>query len=95
MERPGQGRRRSPDGDGGDHGPDRGVLAALFNFGSYGLAIFALSLGTMAHVSALRETSVIIAALIGAVVLKEPFGRSRIAAAALVATGVATIHLAG
>ena len=72
-----------------------GGLAALFNFGSYGLAIFALSLGSMAHVSALRETSVIIAALIGAVVLKEPFGRSRIAAAALVAAGVATIHLAG
>ena len=72
-----------------------GGLAALFNFGSYGLAIFALSLGAMAHVSALRETSVIIAALIGAVVLKEPFGRSRIAAAALVATGVATMHLAG
>ena len=40
-----------------------GGLAALFNFGSYGLAIFALSLGAMAHVSALRETSVIIAAL--------------------------------
>ena len=73
----------------------QGGLAALFNCGSYGLAIFALSLGSMAHVSALRETSVIIAALIGAVVLKEPFGRSRIAAAALVATGVATMHLAG
>ena len=70
-------------------------LAALFNFGSYGLAIFALSLGAMAHVSALRETSVIIAALIGTVVLKEPFGRTRIAAAVLVAAGVATIHLAG
>ena len=70
-------------------------LAALFNFGSYGLAIFALSLGAMAHVSALRETSVIIAALIGAVVLKEPFGRARLAAAALVGCGVATIHLAG
>ena len=70
-------------------------LAALFNFGSYGLAIFALSLGAMAHVSALRETSVIIAALIGTVVLKEPFGRTRIVAACLVAAGVATIHLAG
>ena len=70
-------------------------LAAIFNFGSYGLAIFALSLGTMAHVSALRETSVIIAAFIGTVVLKEPFGRVRIAAAILVAAGVATIHVAG
>ena len=70
-------------------------LAALFNFGSYGLAIFALSLGAMAHVSALRETSVIIAAVIGTVVLKEPFGRARIAAATLVAAGVVTIHLTG
>ena len=70
-------------------------LAALFNFGSYGLAIFALSLGAMAYVSALRETSVIIAALIGTVFLKEPFGRTRIAAAFLVAAGVVTIHLTG
>ena len=70
-------------------------LAAAFNFGSYGLAIFALSLGPMAHVSALRETSVIIAALIGTLVLEESFGRTRIAAAILVAAGVAAIHLAG
>ena len=70
-------------------------LAALFNFSSYGLAIFALSLGAMAHVSALRETSVVIAALIGTLVLGEPFGRTRMAAALLVAAGVATIHLTG
>lgn len=68
---------------------------SLFNFGSYGLAIFALSLGAMAHVSALRETSVVIAALIGTLVLKEPFGRIRIAAALLVAAGVTTIQLIG
>ena len=49
----------------------------------------------MAHVSALRETSVVIAALIGALVLKEPFGRTRIAAALLVAAGVTTIHMTG
>ena len=49
----------------------------------------------MAHVSALRETSVILAALIGTLLLHEPFGPRRIVAAALVAAGNALLHLAG
>ena len=64
------------------------VLAGCLNFGSYGLAIWALSLGTMAHVSALRETSVIIAALIGAIILGESFGLRRIFSAIVVVIGV-------
>ena len=67
--------------------------AGVLNFSSYGLAIFALSLGAMAHVSALRETSVILAVLIGTRVLGEPFGPIRLAAACLVTVGVITIHL--
>ena len=69
------------------------VAAVLLNFGSYGIAIFALSLGAMAPVSALRETSVIIAALIGTLVLKEPFGPVRVAAACAVALGVVVMNL--
>ena len=69
------------------------VLAGCLNLGSYGLAIWALSLGAMAHVSALRETSVIIAALIGTRVLGEPFGWKRIMSAIVVVIGVATINL--
>jgi len=45
-------------------------------------------LGAMAHVSALRETSVLFAALIGAYVLGEPLGARRIAAAAVIVAGV-------
>jgi drug/metabolite transporter (DMT)-like permease len=67
--------------------------AVLLNFGSYGIAIFALSLGAMAPVSAIRETSVIFAALIGTLVLKEPFGRARIVAACTVAAGVVVMNL--
>ncbi len=67
------------------------VLGGFLNFGSYGLAIWALTLGAMAHVSALRETSVIIAALIGTRLLHEPLGGLRIAAATAVALGVALI----
>ena len=58
------------------------------------MAIWALSLGAMAHVSALRETSVIIAALIGTIVLGESFGRGRIISAVVVVIGVVTINLA-
>ena len=67
-----------------------GVLA----FCAYSLAIWALSLGAMVHVSALRETSVVIAALIGTRLLGEPYGRRRVMAAATVAGGVILLHLA-
>ena len=70
------------------------VLAGCLNLGSYGLAIWALSLGAMAHVSALRETSVIIAALIGTFVLGESFGRKRIFSTIVVVIGVVIINLA-
>ncbi len=68
-----------------------GVLSTL----AYGLVIYALSRGGMAHVSALRETSTLFAALIGAYVLKEAPGSAgrRIAAAGLVAAGVITLQL--
>lgn len=69
-------------------------IAGLLNFGSYGLAIWALSLGAMAPVSALRETSVIIGAWIGTRLLGEAFGPQRIAAAVIVATGVVLINVA-
>jgi drug/metabolite transporter (DMT)-like permease len=42
----------------------------------------------MAIVSSLRETSVIFAALIGTLLLGEPFGRQRVIAALLVALGI-------
>ena len=64
------------------------VLGGGLNLGSYGLSIWALNLAAMAHVSAMRETSVIIAALIGTQLLGESFGKRRILAAMIVATGV-------
>ncbi len=68
-----------------------GLVCAL----AYGLVIWALSLGAMVYVSALREASVVFAVLIGWILLGEPFGRHRIAAALLVALGIAIMHLAG
>lgn len=71
-----------------------GCTSGVLQFGAYSLVIWAMSLGAMASVSALRETSVIFAAFIGALVLKERVGPLRIAAALLVAAGIVTMRVA-
>ncbi len=65
-----------------------GVVAGL----SYGIALWTMTLGPLAHIVALRETSVVMAAIIGTVFLAEPFGRRRILAAALVALGAVLLN---
>jgi len=69
-------------------------LGGVLAIGAYGLVIWALSLGAMALVAALRETSVVIAAVIGTVFLGEPFGRRRIVAAFGVTAGIIVLRLA-
>ena len=73
----------------------RGLFGGIIAGIGYGIVIWAMDFAPMAHVSAMRETSVILAALIGTLVLHEPFGPRRIAAAGLVAAGNALLHLAG
>lgn len=60
---------------------------------AYGMVIWAMSIAPLAYVSALRETSVLLAAAIGTLLLGEPFGRRRILAAGLVVIGVAILQL--
>lgn len=68
-----------------------GILAKL----AYGLVLYAFVEGALASVTALRETSVLFAAIIGAVFLSEKFGWQRWMAAALIVTGVIILQLAG
>jgi drug/metabolite transporter (DMT)-like permease len=68
-----------------------GVIAAL----SYATIIWVMSVAALAPISALRETSVIIAALLGTTLLGESFGRARIVAAIVVCAGGALLSLAG
>ncbi len=72
-----------------------GVLGGLLALLAYGAALYALNQGAMAHVSALRETSVLFATVIGAVILKEGFGWRRMAAAALITTGIFVLQVMG
>jgi drug/metabolite transporter (DMT)-like permease len=62
-------------------------LGGLMCLGGYWLVIWALTIAPAATVAALRETSVVIAALLATFLLKEPFGAWRVAAAATVAAG--------
>lgn len=78
-------------GSSGWSAPVGGLLAA----GAYAIALWAYAHAPAASVAALRETSVVMAALIGALRLGEPFGHRRVLAAAVVVAGVAVLNLAG
>jgi drug/metabolite transporter (DMT)-like permease len=66
-----------------------GVIATL----GYGIAIWGLSVGAMAHVAALRETSVLFASLIGTLLLGEGFGRVRVVAAGMIVAGLTLMNM--
>jgi drug/metabolite transporter (DMT)-like permease len=72
-----------------------GVAAGFLSILSYGSAVYAFSLMETARVSALRETSVAFAALMGAVFLREGFGPRRIAAALALAAGLVAMQFGG
>jgi drug/metabolite transporter (DMT)-like permease len=70
-----------------------GVLGGIMAASAYGIVLWAYSRASLAPVSALRETSVVMAAAFGALRLGEPFGARRVAAAAVVVLGVALLNL--
>jgi len=60
-------------------------------FGAYALVLAALQRASAASVAAVRETSVVIATALAAVVLKEKVRPPRLAGAILVVAGVALL----
>lgn len=70
----------------------RSVLAGAASFGAYAIALWAMTRAPVAVVAALREVSVVFAALMGALFLKESFGWRRLAGAVGVAAGVAALR---
>jgi drug/metabolite transporter (DMT)-like permease len=71
----------------------RGLLGGACSLAAYGIVLFAMTRAPVAAVAALRETSVLFAALIGTLWLKEGFGAMRLAGAASVVLGVAALKL--
>jgi phosphonate utilization associated putative membrane protein len=69
------------------------LLGTAASLGSYGIALWAMTRAPVAAVAALRETSVLFAALIGARWLKEGFGAWRAAGTTLIVCGVMALRL--
>lgn len=70
-----------------------GLFGGVAYLLSYGLVLYAFSLVAVATVSALRETSVVIAAIIASLFFKEPFGLKRFLCAAVITMGIITIKM--
>ena len=77
--------------------PRRDLLTAgaggLIAFGGYGIIIWAMTVSPMGPVSALRETSVVFAAVIARMFLKERPSASKVAACIAVACGAGLLAL--
>lgn len=69
----------------------RTLVAGVGALGSYAMVVAALSLGAAAPVAAVRETSVVIAVALAALVLGERVGRGRQCGAVVVAAGTVLV----
>ena len=75
----------------------RWPLAALggsASIGAYGIALWAMTRAPVASVAALRETSVLFAAVLGTVLLKERFGVQRALGTGVIVAGVMALRFA-
>jgi drug/metabolite transporter (DMT)-like permease len=72
-----------------------GLLGAVLSFSAYALVLWAQTKAQLAPIAALRESSIIVGAAIGAIFFKERFGAPRIAAAGLLVVGIGLMLHAG
>lgn len=69
----------------------KAAAGGLISFGAYGVVVWALQLGAMGSISALRETSVVFAALLGRLFLGETLTPRRLVACGVIAVGAICI----
>lgn len=70
------------------------ALGGTASIGSYSIALWAMTKAPVASVAALRETSVLFAAVLGTWLLKEKFGLQRALGTLVVVLGVISLRLA-
>jgi phosphonate utilization associated putative membrane protein len=70
------------------------ALGGAASIGSYAIALWAMTRAPVASVAALRETSVLFAALLGTWLLKERFGLQRAIGTLVIVGGVMALRLA-
>jgi drug/metabolite transporter (DMT)-like permease len=72
-----------------------GLVGAALSVAAYALVLWAQTKAELAPIAALRESSIIVGAAIGAVFFKERFGAPRILAAGLLVAGIGLMLHAG
>ena len=70
------------------------AAVACLSIAAYSMVLFALNMAPTPYVSAARELSIVVGAVLGVLLLGEPLRRERIAGALLIAIGVAIIAVA-
>jgi drug/metabolite transporter (DMT)-like permease len=70
-----------------------GFVAGALSFGGYAIAVWAMTVAPIALVSALRETSILFAVLIGWLAFGEAMTRSKALAAGIIVSGVMLTRL--
>lgn len=68
-------------------------IGGTLSLAAYWIAIWAMTVAPIALVAALRESSVLFAAAIAVIFLKEPLYASRVAAACMIVAGIVLIRL--
>lgn len=68
------------------------TLGAAASIGAYAIALWAMTRAPVASVAALRETSVLFAALLGSALLKERFGMQRAIGTGVIVAGVMALR---
>jgi len=69
------------------------VLMALFDFIGYGAVLAAMELSKVSYIMALRQTSVVLGAIMGATLLGEKHGVSRVAGAVIIFLGALLVSI--
>jgi drug/metabolite transporter (DMT)-like permease len=70
-----------------------GLAGGAISLAAYSIVLWAQTSGALAPIAALRESSIVFGALIGALFLGEPLGHRRAVAAAVVLAGVLALSL--
>jgi drug/metabolite transporter (DMT)-like permease len=65
-----------------------GLAGGAISLAAYSIVLWAQTSGALAPIAAVRESSIVFGALIGALFLREPLGHRRAAAALVVLAGV-------
>jgi drug/metabolite transporter (DMT)-like permease len=69
-----------------------GIAAGVSSLASFSMALYGFTLTSVAYISAMRETAVVFAALMGVWLLREGFGVRRVLGALMLAAGLSLLQ---